>query len=42
MSAYVCKKKFALTFKSAKILGKTDSGQWSNLYLMDSWQCLWI
>lgn len=42
VSAYVCKKNFALTFKSAKILGKTDSGQWSNLYLMDSWQCLWI
>lgn len=42
MSAYVCKKIFALTFKSAKIWGKTDSGRWSNLYLMDSWQCLWI
>lgn len=38
----MCVKNFALTFKSAKILGKTDSGQWSNLYLMDSWQCLWI
>lgn len=38
----MCVKKFALTFKSAKIWGKTDSGQRPNLYLMDSWQCLWI